>query len=120
MGLSMSEQETCISFSRDSDLCRIYTSDTTEMTRLDKLVKKSPHWKLVEEHRARGENLELVAKTYETNKKLISFRSSFKELTEKQRLEMADRARKNFHGKVGADTPNGYGSGIANDKRGDK
>lgn len=100
MGLSMAEQETTISFSRDSDVCWIYTSDSTEMTRLDKLVKKTKYWKLRKEHRSKGEH-ELVGKTYETNKNLICFRSGFKVLTEDQLAEMAERAKKNFHGQAG-------------------
>ena len=49
MGLNISEQETSVSFTRDSDICTVYTSDSTVMTKLDKLAEsnKSPHWKLV-------------------------------------------------------------------------
>lgn len=52
MGLNISEQETSVSFSRDSDICIVYTSDSTVMTKLYKLVESdnSPHWKLKEEH----------------------------------------------------------------------
>ena len=53
MGLSIAEQETSISIMRDSDICTVYTSDTTVMTKLDKLAEseKAPHWKVKEEHR---------------------------------------------------------------------
>ena len=76
MGLNISEQETSVSFTRDSDICTVYTSDSTVMTKLDKLAEsdKSPHWKLKEEHRLL--NGELIGKTYETHKRLISFRSN--------------------------------------------
>ncbi len=40
MGLQITEQETTVNIYRDSDTIRIYTSDTTMMTKLDKLVGK--------------------------------------------------------------------------------
>lgn len=54
MSVAMNEQETVIRFGRDSEECEIYTSDTTVMTKLDKLASKNndkaPLWKLKEEH----------------------------------------------------------------------
>ncbi len=95
MGLSIAEQETTVSFMRDNDICMVYTSDSTVMTKLDKLAKsgKAPHWKLVAEHRLRGG--ELVGKTYETHKRLISFRAdiSTREMTEEQKEAAAERMR---------------------------
>ena len=95
MGLNISEQETSVSFMRDSNICTVYTSDTTVMTKLDKLVEsdKSPHWKLKEEHRL--QNGELVGKTYETHKRLISFRAniSTREMSEEQREAASERFR---------------------------
>lgn len=93
MGLSIEEQETTISFFRDSDVARIFTSDSTVMTRLDKLAERNdaPSWKMVEEHRLQSG--EIVGKSYETSKRLISFRSNVvtRELTDEQRKEMAER-----------------------------
>ena len=45
MGLNVFEQETSVSFTRDSDICTVYTSDSTIMTKLVKLVEnnKLPH-----------------------------------------------------------------------------
>ena len=87
MGLNVFEQETSVSFTRDSDICTVYTSDSTIMTKLVKLVEnnKLPHQKLKEEHRLI--NGELVGKTYETHKRLISFRSniSTREMSEEQK-----------------------------------
>ena len=40
--VSVSEQEVSINFMRDEDFATIYTSDTTYMTKLDKLCKKNP------------------------------------------------------------------------------
>lgn len=93
MGLNVSEQETSISFARDSDICTVYTSDSTIMTKLDKLAKsnESPHWRLKEEHRLI--NGELVGKTYETHKRLISFRAniSTREMSEEQKEAASER-----------------------------
>ena len=93
MGLNISEQETSVSFTRDSDICIVYTTDSTVMTKLDKLATndKSPHWKLKEEHRL--QNGELIGKTYETHKRLISFRSniSTREMSEEQKEAASER-----------------------------
>lgn len=100
MGLPVFEQETTVSFSRDSDVCTVYTSDSTVMTRLDKLAESenAPYWRLKEEHRLRGG--ELVGKTYETHKRLISFRANIttRELTEEQKEAVAGRMRE-YHRK---------------------
>lgn len=98
MGLTLQEQETTVNFYRDSDICTVYTSDSTVMTKLDKLAEnpKAPHWKLKKEHKSQSG--ELVGKTYETHKDLISFRSDFKKVSDKQRKAMSERAKKNFHG----------------------
>ena len=96
MGLSITEQETTVNFMRDSDICTVYTSDSTVMTKLDKLAEseKAPLWKLKEEHRL--QNGELVGKTYETHKRLISFRADIvtREMTEEQKEAAAERMRK--------------------------
>lgn len=95
MGLPVFEQETTVNFYRDSDICTIYTSDSTVMTKLDKLVEnpKAPYWKMKEEHRLQSGDL--VGKTYETHKRLISFRAdiSTRELTEEQKEAAAERMK---------------------------
>lgn len=40
--VSISEQEVCINFMRNENFATIYVSDTTYMTKLDKLCKTSP------------------------------------------------------------------------------
>lgn len=96
MGLTLQEQETTVNFYRDSDICTVYTSDSTVMTKLDKLVEnpKAPHWKLKEENKT--SDGEVVGKTYITHKRLISFRAniSTRELTEEQREAAAERMKK--------------------------
>ena len=94
MGTMVTEQETVINFSRDSSEATVYTSDSTVMTKLDKLADSenanAPFWKVIKEHRVDGE---IVAKTYVTNKRLISFRAGIKELTEDQKEAAAKRMR---------------------------
>lgn len=95
MGLPVFEQETTVNFYRNSDICTVYTSDSTVMTKLDKLAEnpKAPHWKLTKEHRSQSGDL--VGKTYETHKRLISFRAdiSTRELTEEQKEAAAERMK---------------------------
>lgn len=95
MSIQTSEQETTVNFSRDSDLCTVFTSDRTIMTKLDKLVndEDSPLWKLKEVRYF--QNGELASKIYETHKRLISFRSNIttRELTEEQKEAVAERMR---------------------------
>lgn len=97
MGVSLEEQETVIQFTRDSKECNIYTSDSTMMTKLDKLCKDSPdYYKLLKEETTSGE---VVGKLYKlSDKKMISFRSkkTTLELTDEQREKLRERALSNF------------------------
>lgn len=95
MGMIMEEQETHVSFMRNSDMCTVYTTDSTMMTKLDKLANSedAPYWKVKKEHRLPSG--ELVGKTYETHKKLISFRGNIvtREMTPEQKEAAALRMR---------------------------
>ncbi len=82
-----------VSFTRDGNICTVCISDSTVMTRLDKLAESgnSPYWKLKEEHRLhKGE---LIGKTYETHKRLISFRANItiREMSEEQKEAANER-----------------------------
>lgn len=91
MGLSIEEQEVHIGASRDEDFATAYCSDNTWITKMDKLVKRSPDlFKVIAEND--------VSKTYQFPKRLISIRSSIREMTEEQKQIAADRMRK-LHGK---------------------
>lgn len=65
------------------------------MTKLDKLAENPdlPHWRLKQVHKL--QDGELVGKTYETHKGLISFRSDFVRLSNEQRKSKAEQLRKN-------------------------
>lgn len=93
MGIPVTEQETTVSFNRGSDTASIWTSDSTVMTKLDKLVESSPEcWQLT---RTDTVGKDLVGKEYTAKKRLISFRSKFTErvMTEAQRQASAERMR---------------------------
>ncbi len=87
MSLSIDEQEIHINASRDEDFAIAYCSDSTWITKFDNLVKKSPDlFKVVTEND--------VSKTYQFPKRLISIRSTIKEMSEEQKRAAAERMRK--------------------------
>lgn len=88
MALSIQEQEICINAMRDEEFATVYCSDSTWITKFDKLVEKSPNL------------FEVIAetdygKTYKFPKRLISIRSSIvtREMTDEQKQLAADRLR---------------------------
>lgn len=85
--LPIYEQEVSIGWMRDEDFAVIYASDTTAITKLDKLCKNSPDmYQVIEETK--------VAKKYRCNdKSLISFRSKKREVNEEQRKAAGERMR---------------------------
>lgn len=87
MNLSLEEQELHINSSRDSQYATAYCSDRTWITKFDKLVEKSPDlFKVIAETSA--------GKTYKFPKRLISIRSSIREMTDEQKELAANRMRK--------------------------
>lgn len=88
LSLSIAEQETHISYMRDEPFALVYTSDTTQMTRLDKLCINSPDMYSLISDTGRG-------KTYKiANKKLISLRAKKRELTDEQKKAAGERMKK--------------------------
>ena len=78
MGLPDHEQETSIIFMRNSHKAVIYTSDSTTMTKLDKLIAlPEGKWKLKETHSLQDTG-EIIGKTYTGPKDCISFRNGNK------------------------------------------
>lgn len=94
MGLPIEEQETVINFSRDEERATVYTSDSTMITKLNKLIStEGTEWQLDEIIKdKRGEE---VARTYSCPKKLVSYRarSMTRELTEEERKAKSDRMK---------------------------
>ena len=85
--VSISEQEVHINFMRDENFATIYTSDSTYMTKLDKLCKTSPDMYSLISDAGRGKTYKLEDKT------LISFRAKKRELTEEQKIAAGERMR---------------------------
>ena len=83
--VSVSEQEVCINFMRDEDFATIYTSDTTYMTKLDKLCKTSPDMYSLITDTGRGKTYRVEDKT------LISFRARKRELSEEQKYKAGEK-----------------------------
>lgn len=86
--VSVLEQEVCINFMRDEDFATIYTSDTTYMTKLDKLCKTSRDMYSLIADTGRGKTYRVEDKT------LISFRAKKRELSEEQKIAAGERMRK--------------------------
>ena len=88
MALSIEEQELCINAAREDDYATAYCSDTTWITKFDKLVAKSPDLFEVVAETSWG-------KTYKFPKKLLSIRSSIvtREMTEEQKHIASERLR---------------------------
>lgn len=85
--VSISEQETNILYTRDRDYAEIYTSDSTQMTRLDKLCNKNPDMYSLIADTGRGKTYRVEDKT------LISFRAKKKKVSEEQRLAAGERMK---------------------------
>jgi hypothetical protein len=89
MGISIEEQEVNINASRDEEFATAYCSDSTWITKMDKLVRKSPElFSVIREDEC--------SKTYRFPKRLISIRSSIRKMTEEQKQSAAERMKK-FH-----------------------
>lgn len=73
MGLSIEEQETHINFMRGDERAEVYTTDTTTMTKLNRLVEAAgTEWKLERETVLHGS---MIGRTYSCPVSFITFRS---------------------------------------------
>ena len=90
---TLEEQETTINFSRTQDAVDVWTSDKTVMTKLDKLCNSAPDfYKLIAEHKAQDDIGAITSKEYRiSDKRMLSFRSMKRNLTEEQKRERAER-----------------------------
>lgn len=93
MSLMIEEQETHVNFNRDDERATVYTSDTTMMTKLNKLIDlPGTEWKLEGESRLQ-KNDELIGRTYSCPVGFISFRTKKIERTysENEKKRIAER-----------------------------
>ena len=90
---TLEEQETTINFSRAQDAVDVWTSDKTVMTKLDKLCNSAPDfYKLIAEHKAQDDVGAIISKEYRiSDKRMLSFRSMKRNLTEEQKRKRAER-----------------------------
>lgn len=91
--IPLKERETIINYGYTDKSCEIWTSDTTVMTKLDKLCNNSDHYSLKKQDKVDGS---VVAKEYLLDdKSLISFRSKKSdrkmEMSDEQKAEVAIR-----------------------------
>ena len=96
MKIPVNEQETVVNFTRGSNEARIYTTDTTVLTKLHKLISRnSKDWKLVRQDRDSVDH-DVIAETYSCPKNLISFRAvkQSRVITDEQREELSARMRR--------------------------
>ena len=94
MSVPIFEQETVIQFSRDSKEAKIWTSDTTMMTKLDNICAESSAYRVLSVGRADGD---VVNKEYVTDKALISLRKNrnkTRELSKEEKTALVERLRK--------------------------
>lgn len=95
MGLMIEEQETHVNFNRNDERAMIYTSDTTMMTKFNKLVElQGTEWRL--ESVSKLKNGELIGKTYSCPRSFVSFRKKKieREYSEERKKEIAERLHK--------------------------
>ena len=93
MSIPTYEQETVIRYGRGEDFVTVHTTDSTTMTKLDRLAENpDSDWSLSETWTQDGE---VVEKMYKAPKALISFRTSrvTRQLTEEQRQAAAERLK---------------------------
>ena len=89
MSVQIEEQETHVSFLREDSRAVIYTSDTTMMTRLNKLVETAgTEWK-----KERETHLQRTGEFYSCPVEFISFRSKRVKRTysDEQKQKIAER-----------------------------
>ena len=93
INITLEEQETTINFSRTQDAASVWTSDKTVMTKLDKLCISAPDfYKLIAEHKAQDDVGAITSKEYRiSDKRMLSFRSMKRNLTEEQKRKRAER-----------------------------
>ena len=96
MSLTIEEQETHINFSRVDGRAQVYTSDTTMMTKLNKLIElQNTEWKL--EHVSKLGSGEVIGKTYSCPVEFISFRTkrSSRKFTKEEKKAIGERFTRN-------------------------
>lgn len=93
MSVQIEEQETCVNFLREDSRAVIYTSDTTMMTKLNKLVETAgTEWRKERETYLQRTG-ELIGVFYSCPVEFISFRTKRvkRNYSDEQRQKIAER-----------------------------
>lgn len=91
----INEQETVIRYSRRESTVTVWTSDSSQMARMDKIVNSDgSQWECVDVGYVNmdGER-SIVSKEYRGDKNLLTIRAKKKQLSDEQRAKLADKAR---------------------------
>lgn len=93
MALQIEEQETHINFMRGDERAKIYTSDTTMMTKFNKLVEIAGKDWMVEEVARLPRTGEIIGITYSCPVSFVSYRSKDRtgNMSEEQRQQSRER-----------------------------
>lgn len=92
MTVPVNEQETHVYYMRDEKYGKVYKSDSTQITRFDKLCKTSPDMYTLIEDTGRGKIYRIA------DKSLVSFRKNKTKLnlSDEQLEALKNRAKNNF------------------------
>ena len=94
--LPVAEQEWVISAMRDEDFAIIYSSDSTMITKLDKLCKNSPEYYSLIEKNKYGNKYKIA------DKALVSLRQKKREVSDEFKEAASERFKKlHAEGKIG-------------------
>lgn len=87
MGLSKYEQEVVINFNAEDAMCTLYTANPVWIRKMDTLVQVNPQeFRQIDAGTIKGQ---IISKTYEFPKKLITVRSKTRTLTEDEKREQS-------------------------------
>ena len=97
----VSEQETVIQYSRNDPNVTVWTSDSTQMNRMDKLVETDGSlWKCIDIGYANVDGKRsIISKEYRGQKALLTIRAKRNQLTDEQKKNMAQNAKRFLKGK---------------------
>lgn len=92
--LTKDEQETTVLIETTGRVAKVYTSDPSRMKKFDKLCNDYPDdWKCTDIAKVKGE---IVGKSYECKKQLISFRSHRKHpnISDEHRIALSENMKR--------------------------
>lgn len=92
MSIALAEQEVHINFSRGDKTAKVYVTDSTWITKMDKRVAASDGL-IKEVEILKDKTGQFVGKKYEMPVRLLSIRSKIREVSEEERERASERLR---------------------------